>query len=429
LNNLTRVPGDFLLFEVTPNPDFENTDWVLYISCVEQIDCGTNCIQQKTPYKIIESTITGYTASCETLGTFQYTVSGCTTDEVNQSAFYKYLFNYGLGLTAYPYADDLALGPSSNGQYNISTSLSYISTSCNVSGFYNAPDDCDLSSSNSIYFRTYRPNSTQRFFEWKFESYNELLTYTDSYSQAMTQSGSTNPLTSNYYRRMLLVIPPQSGTLPCGDDTPLTYNMHPASLVLSSGTTIDPLFNYILQITASTISDGLNYGSCSPNCDSIVKFNIVNTTNNSTTGSTNDYTGTTTVGSRYQYPFNQVFGLTTASTPTTSGATFGRISIYEYINQTIPASGSPLQVITTLTSDTCNLSSFMGEVIPNLWQQWAYRYIVVLTNPSDVRDFRIYASPITNGAYDGFPGTVIYSDFVYGFSAGTVYHTDPTYLI
>ena len=65
----------------------------------------------------------------------------------------------------------------------------------------------------------------------------------------------------------------------------------------------------------------------------------------------------------------------------------------------------------------------------NEYVQYVYYYRVELTNPNDVRDFRIYASSITNGVYSGYPSFGTNDVFVYGFSGGSEYYYDSNYVI
>jgi hypothetical protein len=57
-----------------------------------------------------------------------------------------------------------------------------------------------------------------------------------------------------------------------------------------------------------------------------------------------------------------------------------------------------------------------------------YYYQTRLINPSDVNDFEIWASPITNFSYSGAPFTAQY-DLAYRYSGGSVTFSNPTYII
>jgi hypothetical protein len=197
-----------------------------------------------------------------------------------------------------------------------------------------------------------------------------------------------------------------------------------------TGTSAPPE-NYTLDITATTISKQINFDVCDNFCNSELE-NTVYLINDTVTATTNNFTGTTTAGSRYVYPFYRLIGIQSGSTSNTNASDGGSIIIPQYTNETYAFSGNPLTSIPSLSARTCNnLESFMGYNNSTFgvdaggtYQKYQYYYKVELTNPSDVRDFRIYASPITNGL-----PTFSFTDFVYGFSGGSVYHTNPSYLI
>jgi hypothetical protein len=174
-------------------------------------------------------------------------------------------------------------------------------------------------------------------------------------------SGSTNPLTLEYYRQLRLRVPTPQGSTPCGDTTiPLTYYIHPSSMVVMTGTSAPPE-NYTLDITATTISKQLNFNVCDNNCNSELN-NIINDINGTVTATTNNFTGTTTAGSRYIYPFYSLIGIQSGSTSNISRDDSGYIRIPQYTNETYAFSGNPLTSIPSLSARTCNnLESFMQE--------------------------------------------------------------------
>jgi hypothetical protein len=138
------------------------------------------------------------------------------------------------------------------------------------------------------------------------------------------------------------------------------------------------------------------------------------------------------VSLRQEYPFEYIYLLTAQTTSSITRQSEGFIYIAKYSNITYVASGNPLVNIVNLSAQTCNFSTTMAsQTLGNGFTnfiQYVYSYKIILTNPSDVRDFSIYASPIINGAYDGFPSTVLYPDLVYSIVGGVV-TANPAYLI
>ena len=430
LTAFTYSSGDILILEVIPNPTNTNTNWTLKFECLEVFDCN-NCIFDTPLYKIVQSSITGITGSCNTLNV-SYSVSGCSTSTNNSFDIFKYFIPTEADVIGNLQLRSRVDTSDFNNLLNIPNQLFYSTISC--FGYqpifentlcFNPPNNSTIS------HKTFLLNSNQRKFELRFSDINDFNAYINTLNTALVYSGSTNPLTLEYYRQVRLRVPTPSGSTPCGDTTiPLTYNIHPSSMVVMTGTSVSPE-NYTLDITATTISKQINFDVCDNYCNSELD-NIVNGINGTVTATTNNFTGTTTAGSRYVYPFFLLIGIQSGSTSNTNQTDNGFIIIPQYTNETYSFSGNPLTSIPSLSARTCNnLESFMvyesnnfGINAGGTYQRYQYYYKVELTNPSDVRDFRIYASPITNGS-----PTFSFTDFVYGFSGGSVYHTNPTYLI
>jgi hypothetical protein len=429
--NIDRSLNDILLFEVIPNPTFSNTDWALYIKCLETFNCSS-CPSENSPYKIIQNSITGTTGTCETSLNISFTISGCNQTELLNSDLFKYLFNAGCQTEiASEFTTLIGVNNCEDGTFPKNFTLSYENGNCGIttSGTFDFPLECAVPGANYIYYSTFLINPTSRVFEFKFETFDKFNEYVSLYNYALQFSGSSDPTNINYYRTLILAIPyildPDDE---CGDSTTqVDYRLSPATLSSVTGTTLESPYNYIFRFTAQTITDELNYGECSPLCDFTIK-NLVHFNNNSITASSSNYTAYTTTTSTYRYPFRILYRVST-SQPPLSSTTISLTSLTKYMNEMIPASGSPLQPIPELSANTCDLSTIMVEYQGINYLSFPYRYITTLTNPNDVRDFRIYASPIIGNVYEGFPGSPIFSDFVYGYSAGTVYHTDPNYLI
>ena len=98
LTSLNRNPGDYLILNVTPNPNNTQTNWDFYFTCLDTFDCDL-CLYDylNTPYKIQSSSIIGVTGTCSSIDV-SFNLSGCTTSSLSNSDIYKYLCREGAGL-------------------------------------------------------------------------------------------------------------------------------------------------------------------------------------------------------------------------------------------------------------------------------------------------------------------------------------------
>jgi hypothetical protein len=417
-DTVTVLPNDYLIIEVEPSPTNPNTNWTLYLKCLETFDC-TKCVDTNTPYKIVGSSITGITGSCGQLNV-EFVLTGCTNQDNNNDDVFKYFINDGLlGLPLF--FKSILLN-------QITTpDLYYSSTTCSSLGSpsgYPKSLTC-FNGSGSINLRSYRPNSTTRIIEFKFQDLTDFNAYINSFLDIIQYSGSSNPSDMNYYTNIALSIPRPSGSTVCGDDTEtLSFGLHPQTLTYSTGTTSDSPYTRTFTITSVTITNGTSFTECDVNCLGFVN-GLVNTINIYVTNEFYDITGTTTVSSRYTHPFNQISRYTSTTISDTSEIYVGLIRFPIYSNQTFVASGSPLQNLTTLSATTCDFSTTMYQITGDWvsWRQDLYAYRVERTNPNNARDFRIMAATITNGQSDNN-----YINLAYGFSGNSVYASNPTYI-
>jgi hypothetical protein len=418
-DTVTVLPEDYLIIEIEPDPINPNTDWKLYLKCLETFDCS-KCIDT-TPYKILLSSITGLTGSCSDIN-IQLELTGCTTSQNNSDDVFKYFMNSGaFGL----YSNFLNTGAVITTPDLFFNSFACTNISGQPSGFGN-PLTC-FSGSSQIGFRTYQPNATSRIIEFKFENVVDFNAYYNNFLDAMQYSGSSDSTNVNYYTRLSLNVPTPEGSTPCGDSTTNRfYNLHPQTLSFQTGTTIELPYAYTFVITAVTITNNTSYTECDLGCLNGRILTTVSQVNNTVTASTNNFTGTTTVSSRYVYPINFITRFTGQTSSLTSVIYNPFITFSVYANQTYVASGTPLQNITTLSATTCDFSPYMyqgNNIGYTGWFQSTNQYKIELTNPSDVRDFRIMASVITNGQPSG-----LYDVLAYGFSGDSVYALNTTYI-
>jgi hypothetical protein len=428
LTGLTYINGDKLIIEVEPNQTEFNTDWILYFSCLETFDCD-KCIDTNTPYKIIESSITGITGNCDTITINLFISGGCSSNE-NDNDVFNYMTGKGTGnpFDSMGYIQTLD-SPPGGIQFSY-PGLYHSAISCGSNQEFYRPVECHNGSS-SIYYRSWRTSANEREIEIKFENFDDFTAYTSTFYEAMYFSGSTNPLSMDYYQLLYLRLPTED-SLPntCGDSSQVySFFLHPPTVQFVTGNTIEFPFLYTINISTSTITKEVNYDDCLLFCNSSVD-GVVSLVNNTCQGPYFDFTGTTTISVRQQYPFDTLTTILTNSTTNTERTPDGYIYIQEYSNITYVASGNPLVNIVNLSAQTCNFSTTMAKS-PSLATrlfQYVYAYRIILTNPLDVRDFSIYASPITNGAYTGFPISPNYPVLVYSISGGTV-TSNPAYLI
>ena len=423
-DTVTVLPGDYLIIEIEVDPTNENTDWMLYLKCLETFDCN-KCIDTNTPNKIVASSITGITGSCGDL-VVRFMLTGCTTNQNNTDDVFKYILNPAL------IGSNLFINSNTIGILNQTPNLFYNSLSC---FFLGSPPNfpytriCIVLTPEYpgyyINLRSYRPTSTTRVIEFKFENLIDFNAYFSNFLEAIQYSGSSDPTNINYYSRLVLEVPTLFGDIPCGDGDYETFYFNPQTLNYSTGTTGEFPYVYTFSITANTISNGTTYTVCDQQCKSIVD-GTVSTINGVITGTSYDISGTTTVSSRFQHPFSNIVRFTSSTNSDTSEIYNNNIQFTTYANATYVASGNPLQNIITLSATNCDFSSTMTPINFGgymMWFQMVSAYKIERTNPSNPNDFRIMASVITNGGTD-----YAYDVLAYGFSGGSVYASNPIYI-
>ncbi len=422
LTNFTINPGDYLEIKITPNPTNNNTNWELYCECLDSFNCDVCYDTSITqPFKIIESSITTSIFACGTNIGFE--LIGCTNSDFNKYLLPGYGQSFG---TNVQYINNYYT-PTQPLQTGLLT-LTQV-TSCN-SFLVGSGSTCNVPSTSTI---TYDKSviGGEGLISMTFTDYNDFLTYWNGW-QTKYMSYSGNPTDCNdiqYYRFFTLRIPLAQGSEQCGDATGYkTYNIHPSAIVTSGGT--GP---WSMSITMPTISNCINFGSCS-NCDVTVQTIIINDINNTSTGTTTDISITTNTGSRLINPFETLEYVTSASTIFSAATQTAIMSIPKYINQTIPYSGSPLTLIPSLSAETCSFDNWTevqtGVASKNLsfYRYYTYYYQTRLTNPLNPQDFEIWAPTFVNGVYNGYPGAPILNK-IYERIGGVGTVIDPNYFV
>jgi hypothetical protein len=429
LTGLTRSVNDYLVLEITPNISNFKTDYDFYFTCLQNFNCQT-CLDNylNTPYKIQGSSITGITQSCGRIQ-LRFNVSGCSTSNLINSDYYKYY--YTLGLVNPPYNQPPQ--SYSNGLIPVYNIFWFLGVSCSQVSFP-FQTSCKPQSNDTITFKKdLSGTGGVGNVYMTFSNYNDLVDFYTTYNQRLTSAGVvSDPTNIGYYRLITLKVPilniNPSVALneSCGDTTTfIDYNFHTSS-VATTGVTGNIWY---MNVTMPTITKQINYTTCELYCDSYIQ-NMVNSVNNSSTGnSSNNISWVNNKGNRVNIPFYSYTVCNYNVNQNTNGTFDSAECISNFINKTLPMSGSNYTIIPSLTAQTCNL---IGEYIPqnsnygyndDYYLKHQFYYEVQLTNISNVSDFKILAKNIVNGVPIGNPfriweiqsGSVIYSDpnFIY----------------
>jgi hypothetical protein len=369
---------------------------------MDSFDCDL-CLYDylNTPYKIKSSSITGITGSCSSIEV-NFDVSGCTQSSITNSDIYKYQQTVASPLTTTSFNNTIYTDDITGLRNRITGRLDWDETNCGIAFGINFQAICSpIPNTNIISFKKENTGpSGQGVIKMVFSSLSDLVDYKSSYDLTLPYSGTpSNPADPNYYRYFQLRIPKNATpNTNCGDGTSLlTYSLHYSSIV-TTGTTGG---NYTLNITMPTISNGITpFDPCDINCQGSIN-NIITTVNNSSTGATNVEDFTTNTGSKYIVPFGVTRYFVENLPVVISGNTIqGVYYLNNYLNSTIPFSGnsSPYTQIPSLSALTCNNFTSIGVSYTSVQFVYVYNYRVELTDPNNVKSFRILASPIVNGA-------------------------------
>jgi hypothetical protein len=149
--------------------------------------------------------------------------------------------------------------------------------------------------------------------------------------------------------------------------------------------------------------------------------------NDSATGITSNYTGTTNQGVVSQNGLNLLRSIVENITSQTGSSANGFIVIENYNNYTYPYSGAPAIIIPSLSSQTCDISTnLVGNQTSSSYSKNYYNYAAEFYDEFDLSDsFRIFASEINaNGAVNSSVKTLVYE-----LSGGTVTVYNSQYLV
>jgi hypothetical protein len=420
LTGFTISNGDTINISLIPNTANTQTNWSLSLECLETWDCNS-CLDTSVtnPNLIFSASASATSVTCSG-SQITYEVSGCTTGEVTSTDAWKYLYNINGG-NSNPASLDRVF--SSSGVISITTSdLRFANISCGIgattAGICSAPNGQTITYEKSIVSGIGNIDLT-------FSSFSDLTFFYSDYNTLLsTSSGSTDSNDVDYYRSFGLRIPNPLGSTNCGDGTTTrTLRFHPTSIVTTGGT--GP---WTMSITMPTISATKTFITCESGCDGFMKA-IVNNINADSTGTSTNFSGTSTTGSKYTIPFaiNQNLSYN-VTTPTASTIQAKSVILDDYLYTTVPWSGVSNTLIPNLSGETCIPFNQCPALTGFICQRFYYQHQVRLVNPLDVLDYEIWASPINNLQYSGSPGTAIY-ELALQYSGGSVTYANPTYCI
>ena len=433
LTGMTITDDDTIKLEVIPSPTNPSTSWDFYFTCLETFSCDT-CLDsyENQTYKISCSTITGVTNSCD-ITDVRFNIVGCDLSNYRTSDLYKYYdgggYNQQYGGSYY--SENIS---NRNLLYNNRTYCNYNWEGSNPFG------TCSISNNYISFSKTNTGLGSTGVINMNFSGSSALTDLTKFYTQYLwvknniSFSGSTSNTDYSYYAYTTLRISTVTIDDSCGDGTAYQdYHIHHPTATISTGGTSSL---YTLTITMPTITKGIFPTTCEEYCDGLIN-NYINVVNNSSTGSTNVLNIYNNKGSSYfkVATGRRVYQINESNTGVTQQGYFYRNS---NSLKTIPASGSSNTIIPSLSGQVCDYSTYgylstysnippIGNGLYNYIKTF-YNYRVVLTNPSNVRDFDIYMSPINNFVVSGFPSTILY-DLAYSYSGESVVYSNPTYII
>lgn len=435
LTGLTRNPGDYLKVEVIPNPNpGQSTSWNFYFACLDTFNCS-KCLDnyKNTPYKILRSSISASTDSCQRVS-ISFNLSGCTSSANTNNDFYKYF-------------TPRYLGPGGNSDCDNTTGLInrvggfMYNTRYQITNPGGGTYSCRGVSNATITTKKWVSGGTSPvgIIDFTFSDPVDCVAYLNSYNSIM--SGTTpgigggimsgtpyNSYDMNYYRRFVIAISKATGSTLCGDAAGVIgYTVHP-SIIVTTGTSGS---DYTMRIVMSTVVN--NVTTAFTNCDINVYLiqDMVNQINNSSTGTSNNYTGTTNTGARYVSPFYYYQPLLSAYTSNLTTIIQGYYQFYNYsYNTYVYSSTTPSSILKNLSATTCtNVPDLLLNQSSPFMVANPYYYQTRLFNTGNTNDYQIWASPITNYVYSGYSTGIPKYELAYTFSSGTEQYYNPNYII
>lgn len=316
LSGLTINNGDRIEIEVTPNPNYPATSWDFYFKCLETFNCQLPNIDGR----MYLNSVTGITGSCNTIS-INAKISGITDSQYSSYDMVKY------------YKADNSNFTTFNGQISYSTPMLYNTNNRCIGEQPGYPGVCVQAGSPITY------EKSPGLFKITYDDqtilsldYNTIKTRLNALINPIYSGDPTN---ISYYSWLIIKHPIVTPTTVCSDS--LTYRqlyVHQLTQVTTGQTGSQ----YYLQLTLPTVTNQTSYTSCDLGCSSEFRITDIN---NSSTGSTFNYTGTTNNGVR-NTQIVESYRKISVSTSSQTGS-----SIYSYIQyntesqlDTIPSSST-----------------------------------------------------------------------------------------
>lgn len=253
LTGFSRNPADFLLLEVTPNPANETTSWDFCFTCLTGFTEGPCFIDNNTEqvhYKIISSSVTGFTQLCCGFQPF-FRASGCSQDDFIEPNDPTNLYNYVAPLNR-----------DANRIRNFfpTTFQNFWGCQRNEPGFPGGNGSClpiPPNNNTIIFAKTIDPLTNRGNMNLQFSNYGDFLAYYTGWTLALTVASGTpfQPNRIEYFRSISLFIPDPRGreNQRCGDGwSNLRYWFHPSSQVTTGTTSTGWTMNLTMPAISAT---------------------------------------------------------------------------------------------------------------------------------------------------------------------------------
>jgi len=404
LTGITRSQDDYILIEVKPNIQNSKTNFKLLLQCLTSFNCEScfDSYYNSVGYPIIENSITLDSQTCNQLQV-SLLYSGCSTNDVSNSDIYKYMRT---STSTIPNS-----GPgwlTDNGVFWFGNTLAFDRVLCS-GGIQYSNLVCETPSNNTITFT--KDNSGVGNIGNIYMTFSNIIdfnAYYNSYLTLLSGLGGipTDTTQISYYRSMYLRTPnPTSVNDQCGDTTTSSdFQIHTTSVVTTGFTNNF----YTLNFTMPTITNQMSFTNCELYCETYINSFVMGV-NQSSTGSTNNYSYVNSKGNRYTSPFSKSYSNGIYNTPLTGFSSAYAVSYSKFLNETKPFSANTdgtYTYINSLSATTCNsfsnLTLFPGTSGYNdaCYQQVLSFYRIEATNPLNINDFVIKASPLFQGTYN-----------------------------
>lgn len=425
LSGLSVTNGDNILIEVIPSTANTQTSWTFYCGCSDEFNCdictpsSATTVSGTTSYqfKISANTITTTTEPCGSRLSLSI-ISDCPYNLFTGSSYNLYTSIN----TSTVYFPDNKIDYGPGGDFG--TGLMFYNQIFCTLPIPGWPSTCITSGSSVTITYEKSPNL--------FRVTSNNLSVLDTYFYQPYLSNIVPNISSfsgdntnvGFYKYFSIQYTTATGSQTCGDSVGTKeIHIHQSSVV-TTGTT-GP--NYYIDFTMPTVTYGMSYTSCDLDCSFWTNFTMVPRINNSSTGSTNNYTGTTNQGVVLPSGLSTLISVIESLSSQTGVTMNGNILISNYNNYTYPYSGTPATIIPSLTSQTCDISTnLVGDNSSAGYVKAYYRYDAEFYNPADLSgSFRIFAREINaNGNVNLSVKTLIYE-----LTGGVVTYTDPQYLV